>query len=182
LFCHYEDSNNVFPIGCLVGIGETPIAAVLRYLRELAGFRLARNFPMFIRNVISGYKEHEPIKINLFVTDILWDLLNYRNRYHALTLGNRMSAYRNNLENQQGGIGIIAPFVVPNTIQCIMIEEAFIINVHHWETNDIKSNCFDYCELYTAFRIKDNLGVDAGIIPLFHDKNATRDFNDENRL
>ncbi len=46
LFCHYGDSNDVFPIGGVVGIGETPIADVLRYLRELADFRLARNFPM----------------------------------------------------------------------------------------------------------------------------------------
>jgi hypothetical protein len=76
LFCHYGDSNDVYPIGGLVGIGKTPIAAVLRYLRELAGFRLARNFPLFICNVNSGYKEHEPIKINLFVTDVLWDHLN----------------------------------------------------------------------------------------------------------
>ena len=46
LFCHYGDSNDVFSIGVFVGIGETPIAVVLRYLRELAGFRLSRNFPM----------------------------------------------------------------------------------------------------------------------------------------
>jgi len=57
LLCHYGESNDVFPIGGLVGIGETPIATVLRHLRELAGFRLARNFFMFICNVISGYKE-----------------------------------------------------------------------------------------------------------------------------
>jgi len=62
-----------------------------------------------------------------------------------------------------------------------MIEEVSI-NVHHWETNDIKSKCFDYCELYTAFYIKYNLGADAGIIPLVHYKNAMRDFSDENGL
>jgi len=53
LFCHYDDSNDVFPIGGLVGIGETPIATILRYLRELAGFRPARNFPTFLCIVIS---------------------------------------------------------------------------------------------------------------------------------
>ena len=65
LFCHYGDTNDVFPIGGLIDIDETPIATILRYLRELAGFRLARIFPMFPCNVISGYKEHEPIKISL---------------------------------------------------------------------------------------------------------------------
>ena len=96
----------------------------LYYLRELAGFRLARNFPMCIRNVISGYKEHEPIKINLFVTDVLWDHLKYRNSYHALTLGNKILANKStqtcaNLEIQHGGIGEVVPFVVLNTIQCV---------------------------------------------------------------
>ena len=54
--------------------------------------------------------------------------------------------------------------------------------VHHWETKDIKSKCFDYCKLYTDYQITKNLGADAGIIPLFHDKNAMRDFSDENGL
>jgi len=79
LFCHYGDTNNVFLIGGLVGIDETPIAATLRYLRELASFRLARNFPMSLCNVIAEYKEYEPIKINFFVIDVLWDHLKYRN-------------------------------------------------------------------------------------------------------
>ena len=88
LVCHYGDMNDVFPIGGIVGIGETPIAAILRYLRELAGFRLARISRLFLCNVIAGYKEHEAIKIHLFVPDVLWDQLKYRNNYHALTLGN----------------------------------------------------------------------------------------------
>ncbi len=69
LFCHYGETNDIFPVGGLVDIDETPIAAILRYLRELIGFRLANNFPMFLINVIDGYKDHEPIKIRLFVTD-----------------------------------------------------------------------------------------------------------------
>jgi len=186
LFYHYGNSNDVFPIGGLVGIGETPIATMLRYLRELAGFRVARNFPMFLYNVTSGYKEHEPIKIRLCVTDVLWDHLKYHNTYHTLTLGNTIIADKLmrtcvNLEIQQGGTREIVPFVVSDTIQCPMIEEVPII-VHHWGTNDIKLNCYDYCELYTAFHITDNLDADAGIVPLFHDKNAMRDFRDENRL
>jgi hypothetical protein len=129
---------------------------------------------MFVCNVISSYKEHEPIKINLFVTDVLWDHFKYRKNYRALTLVNtilvdKLTQTCANLEIQHGGIGEVVPFVVLDTIQCPMLEEV-TTKVHHWETNDIKSNCFDYCEMYTAFQIKDNLGADAGIIPLFHDK------------
>ena len=184
LFCHYGDTNDAFPIGGLVDIGETPIAAVLRYLRELAGIRLARHFPMFLCNIIAGYKEHETIKIHVFVTDILWDELKYRNNYHALTLGNEIKdnkAEREELENQQEHNGDIAPFVVPNSMQCPIIHDISII-VHHWDSNENKAHCFDYCEIYTAFQIKGNLGADAGIIPLFHDKNVMRDFSDENGL
>lgn len=181
LFCHYGDTNDVHPIGGLVDIGETPIAAVLRYLRELAGLRLARNSPMFLCNIIAGYKEHETIKIHVFVTDILWDQLKYRNSYHALTLGNEIKDSQNELEHQEGGIGVIAPFVIPDVIQCPIMAE-ILIPVHHWDTNENKSHCFDYCELYTAYQIKGNLGADAGIVPLFHDKNAMRDFTDENGL
>ncbi len=54
LFCHYGDTNDVFPIGGSVDIGETPITALLRYLRELAGFRLANGFPMVPCNVLDG--------------------------------------------------------------------------------------------------------------------------------
>ena len=120
----------------------------------------------------------------MFVTDVLWDQLKYRNIYHALTSGNTILAEKltqtcATLGIQHGGIGEVVPFVVPKTIQCPMLEE-ITTKIRHWETNDIKSNCFDYCELYTAYRIKENLGADAGIIPLFHDKNAMRDFSDEN--
>jgi hypothetical protein len=73
LFCHYGETNDVFPIGGLVDIDETPIAAILRHLRELACFRLANGFPMFPCSIIDGYKDHEPNKIRLYVTNVLWD-------------------------------------------------------------------------------------------------------------
>ena len=87
LSCHYGDTNDVFPIGGLVDIGETPIAVILQYLRELAGFRLANGFPMFPCNVIDGYKDPEPIKIRLYVTDVLWDHCRYRNSYNPYRWG-----------------------------------------------------------------------------------------------
>ncbi len=102
--------------------------------------------------------------------------LKYRNNYHALTLGNKILADKltqtcANLEIQHGDIGEDVPFGIPNTIKCPMLEKV-AAKVHNWETNDIKSKCFDYCELYTAYQIKENLGADAGIIPLYHDKKA----------
>ncbi len=63
LFCHYGVTNDIFPIGGLVDIGETPIAAILRYLRESTGFRLANGYSIFPCVILDGYKDHEPIKI-----------------------------------------------------------------------------------------------------------------------
>ncbi len=79
------------------------------------------------------------------------------------------------------GLGVIAPIVVPLNVPCQMLED-ILISIYHWDANEIKSNCFDYCQLYTTFQIKGNLSVNVIIIPLFHDKNAMRNLNDENGL
>jgi hypothetical protein len=51
-----------------------------------------------------------------------------------------------------------------------------MIPVYHWDANAVKANCLDYCGLYLAYQIKSNIGTGLGIIPLFYDQNATRDF------
>jgi hypothetical protein len=112
----YGETNDVFPVGGLADIDETPIAAILRYLRELTGFRLANIFPMFPINIIDCYKDHEPIKIRLFVTDVLWDRCRYRNIYNALTIANKLIADRADLnEHLIGGVGLgaVNPDAIP---------------------------------------------------------------------
>jgi len=44
LLCHYGETNIVYSIGGLIRLDVTPIATILRYLRYLAGSRLARSF------------------------------------------------------------------------------------------------------------------------------------------
>jgi len=90
LFCHYGQTDDIIPFGDLVSLDETPITTILRYLRELAGFRLARNFPIFLCNVIGGYKEHEPIIISLYMCDVLHSNLKYRNSGYAFKLRNKV--------------------------------------------------------------------------------------------
>ncbi len=143
LFCHYGVTNDIFPIGGLVDIGETPIAAIFRYLRELAGFRLAKGCPMFPCAILDGYKDHEPIKIRLYVTDILWDHCRYRNSYQALQLGVKLAEKLNSL---------VMNHAIPNKIECPLIEE-LMLTAHNWEAHEKKSCCFDYCELYTVYHI-----------------------------
>jgi hypothetical protein len=87
---------------------------------------------MFVCNVISGYKENEPIKINLYVTNSIWDHCIYRNSYHALSLGNKITADRAILENQQHGAGVTNLSRSPATIPCPMIDD-LLISVHSWD-------------------------------------------------
>ncbi len=172
LFYHYGDTNDVFPIGGLVDIGETLIALILRYLRELVGFRLANGFPMFPCNVVDGYKDHEPIKNRLYVIDVLWDHCRYRNSYNALSMGSKLIADMARLA-RHNSVGVVNHLATPTSVECPMIDD-LMITVHYWDSYEIKSCCFDECELDSAYQIKGNLGADASIVPLFHDKTVMR--------
>jgi hypothetical protein len=90
LFCKYVQTNDVYLVGGLVSIDETPVVSILRHLRELACFRLARNFPRFFWNLNKSYMEHEPIKISLYISDMSDEHLKYCNSYCALMLGNQV--------------------------------------------------------------------------------------------
>jgi hypothetical protein len=80
---------------------------------------------------------------------------------------------------RQNSVGVVNRFAALMTVPCPMIED-FMIPFHNWDANEVKSSCFDYCDLYSAYQIEISLGADAGIMPLFHDKNAMRDYIDEN--
>ena len=133
------------PIGGLVSMDETPIATILRYLRELAGLRLAHKFAIILYNVIGGYKEHEPIKISLYISDVLFYHLKYRNSHCALKLGNKVTSFID--EAIKEAEGLEAPAILPTKIQCTVIED-LMIPVYHRDTSTVKFNFFDYyCEL-----------------------------------
>ncbi len=137
LFCNYGDTNDVFPIGGLVDIGETPIDAILRYLRELAGFRLANGFPMFPCNAIDGSKDHEPVKIRLYVIDVLWDYCRYRNIYNALSMGNTLIADMVRL-TRKNSVGVVNHLATPTSVECPMID-GLMFSAHNWDTDELKS-------------------------------------------
>ncbi len=84
--------------------------------------------------------------------------LRYRNIYCELWLGNEIT----NLIDKHATIEAevpVAPAIVPCEIQCIAIED-FYIRVRNWDNNPIKSNkCIDFCELYSTYQIKGDLGA-----------------------
>ncbi len=104
---------------------------------------------MFPCNIIDSYKDHEPIKIRLYVTDVLWDHCRYCNSYNALTLGNKVTVDMDILV-RHNSVGVVNHVSAPTTVPCPVIED-FMILIYNWDANETKSSCFDYCELYSAY-------------------------------
>jgi len=131
---------------------------------------------MFLCDVTGAYKDHEK-KICLYICDVLFDHLKYRNIHFALKLGNMVACFID--EADIGADGPVAPAIAPTEIQCIVIEN-LMTPVYLWDAlNAVKSKCFDYCEFYSTYHIKGNLGIHVGIITRFHDNDAMRDFADD---
>ncbi len=95
-------------------------------------------------------------------------------------MGNKLIADMARLA-RHNSVGVVNHLAAPTSDECPMIDDLMII-VHNWHAYEIKSCCFDYCELYSAYQMKGNSGADAGIIPLFHDKYVMRYYIDENGI
>ena len=72
LFCHYGEMDDAFLIGGLVGHDETLTAGVIRHCKRLVGFSPGPNQRFYLAKVINGLVNHEPVKISIFVMDVLY--------------------------------------------------------------------------------------------------------------
>ena len=70
LLCCYGDTNDVFPIGGLVDIGETPIAAGSRHYRQLINFVLKLHDHLCLFRILKGLKDLMPSRISLYILDV----------------------------------------------------------------------------------------------------------------
>ena len=86
---------------------------------------------MFPCNVIDGYKDHEPIKIRLYVIDVLWDHCRYRNSYNALSMEKKLIANMARLACQDS-VGVMNHLAAPTSVECPMIDD-LMITVHNWD-------------------------------------------------
>jgi hypothetical protein len=75
LFCHYGETDDVFLIGGAVEPNETLMAVAIRHCRRLVNFRLKPNQRLYLTKVVNGFIDHEPVKISIFVIDILFNHL-----------------------------------------------------------------------------------------------------------
>jgi len=70
ILCRHGDTNDVFPIGGLVDIGETPIAAGSRYYRQLINFVLKPHDRLCLFRVLKGLKDLMFVRILLYILDV----------------------------------------------------------------------------------------------------------------
>ena len=68
--CHYGETDDMYLIGGQVAGGETPHAAVARYLKELGGFILNSHTRFHLVKVIEDVMNYEVVKISLFLVDL----------------------------------------------------------------------------------------------------------------
>ena len=80
-------------------------------------------------------------------------------------MGSKLIAGRARLAGH-GNVGVVNHLAAPTTVECPMIEDS-MITIHNWDAYEVKSCCFDYCEMYTAYHIKGNLGADAALFRSF---------------
>ena len=70
ILCRYGDTNDVFPIGGLVNIGEAPIAADSRHYRHLINFVLVPHNRLCLFRVPKGLKDHMLVRFSLYILDV----------------------------------------------------------------------------------------------------------------
>ena len=64
MLCRYGDTNDVFLIGGLVDIGETPIATDSRHYHQLVNFVLKPHDHLWLFRVLKGLKDLMPVRIS----------------------------------------------------------------------------------------------------------------------
>jgi hypothetical protein len=68
IFCRYGSTKDVFPIGGLVDIGETAIAAGSRYCRQLVNF-VIKPEQLCLFKVLDAVLDLNPVRINMYILD-----------------------------------------------------------------------------------------------------------------
>jgi len=183
LLCHHSETHDIFLIGGLVQPAETLTTATIRYCRHLVNFRIEQNDRLYIAKELDGFMEHEPIKINSFILDALFNRLKWRARHHtpALTV-----AVTDNISEAvvalEQLLGPIPPIDLPASLTTKICGIFDNFGTYHWDDFIDKSKCFDFGDFVTTREIEDNIGADAGIVPTLMDNLPMRDYNDNNKM
>jgi hypothetical protein len=125
--------------------------------------------------------DHEPIKITIFITDIIFNRLKWRARHHTPALAVVVTDSINEvvvaLEHHRGPI---PPIDLPTSLTTKICGIFDNFDIYHWDDFIDKSKCFNYGDFVTAREIENNIGAYVGIVPTLMDNIPMRDYNDNN--
>ena len=117
LFCHYGETNDAFLIGVVVEPNETLMASAIRHCRILVDFRLKPSHRLYLAKVINGLKEHEPVRISIYVMNCLYKDLRWRARHHTPRMATLTVDYLNDMEaSYEGQHGPLPPVEIPTSL------------------------------------------------------------------
>jgi hypothetical protein len=183
LLCHYGETHDLFPIGGLVQPGETLTTGVIRHCRHLVNnFRIEQNDRLYIAKELDEFMDHEPAKITILITNILFNRLKWRARHHTPALAVAVTDNINEaviaLEQLPGPISSTDLPTSLTTGMCGIFDN---FSIYPWDDFIDKSICFDYGDFVTAREIEDTIGADAGIVPTLMDNIPMKDYNGSNK-
>jgi hypothetical protein len=110
LFCHYGETDDAFLNGGLIDPNETLMAGAIRHCRRLVDFRLRPNHRLYLAKVINGFVNNEPVKISIYVVDIIYKDLCWRARQHTPRMATLTIDHLNDIEaSYEGHPGPLPP-------------------------------------------------------------------------
>jgi hypothetical protein len=138
-----------------------------------------------LAKAINGLVNHEPVKISIYVVDVLYKDLCWRATRH---LTPRMATltvdHLNEIEaSYEGHRGPLPPVEIPASLTMqtpFGTTDEFYI--YSWEDRVEKSRCFDFGDFLIARDIENNFGTDVGIVPCFWGDIRMRDHDNNNGI
>ena len=146
LLCHYGETDDAFLIGGVVQPNETLMAGAIRHCRRMVDSRLKPNHCLYLAKVINGLVNHEPVKISIYVIDVLYDDLKWRARHHTPRMSTLTVDHLNDIEaSYEGQPGPFPPVEIPNNLT---IPTAYVttdeFSIYSWDERVEKSRCLDF--------------------------------------
>ena len=161
IFCRYGSTKDVFPIGGLVDIGETAIAAGSRYCRQLVNF-VIKPEQLCLFKVLDAVLDLNPVRINMYILDFKGGSFPtvYRTKDGASLLAKTVEALGNKALDDVDD-DVFPPSLISTTLWG-KPDEAFI---YDWYGSFEKALCFDFGVFSTVADIEFNLNDDARTTP-----------------
>jgi len=111
LFCHYGETDDAFLIGGLVEPDETLMTSAIRHCRRMVDLHLRPPHRLYLAKVISGLVNHEPVKVYIYVVDVLYKELCWRARHHTPRMAtltvDHLNGIESSYEGQPGPLSIV---------------------------------------------------------------------------